>query len=309
MQKAGKAIPKRRKRLTKDEWSWLLFLALPVLFVLVFYYGGMYGIVIAFQKFIPAKGLFGDQKWVGLKNFEYVFSLSYVWRAIYNTLAISVWKIVLGILVPVLVALMLNEVRSNALRRSVQTVIYLPHFLSWVILAGIFIDILSTTGIVNQFLGLFGVKPIFFLGSNSVFRGTLIFTDIWKGFGYSSIIYLATITGIDPSLYESASIDGAGRFRRIWYITLPGIGGIIALMAVLNIGNLFNAGFEQVLNLYSPQVYETGDIIDTFVYRFGLLEAKYGPSQAVSLMKSVISAALTITAYALAYKFADYTLF
>ncbi len=309
MSQNSRATTKRRKPLTKDEWSWLLFLILPIIFLLVFHYGAMYGVVIAFQKFIPAKGLFGNQKWIGLSNFKYVFSLHNVWRAIINTLSISVWKIALGILVPVVVALMLNEVRSNAFRRSVQTVIYLPHFLSWIILSGLFIDILSTTGIVNNFLGVFGIKPIFFLGSNSVFQGTLIVTDVWKNFGYSSIIYLATITGIDPALYESAAIDGAGRFRRIWYITLPGIGGIIALMSVLNIGNLLNAGFEQVLNLYSPQVYETGDIIDTFVYRFGLLEAKYGPSQAVGLMKSVISSILTVTAYALAYRFANYSLF
>ena len=298
-----------RRPLTKDEKVWMLFLALPVLLVLIFQYGSMYGVVIAFQKFIPAKGLFGDQRWVGLDNFRYVFSLHNVWRAIYNTLAISVWKLALGILVPVVVALMLNEVRCSAFRRTVQTVIYLPHFLSWVILAGIFLDILSTTGVINRALGTLGVEPVFFLGSNSVFRGTLIVTDVWKSFGYSSIIYLATITGIDPSLYESASMDGAGRFRCMWYITLPGIAGIIALMTVLNIGNLLNAGFEQVLNLYSPQVYESGDIIDTFVYRFGLLEAKYGPSQAVGLMKSLISSLLTIIAYATAYKYADYSLF
>lgn len=300
---------KVRKPLTSDERSWLLFLIPPVILVLIFSYVAMYGVVIAFQKFIPAKGLFGDQRWIGLDNFKYVFSLNNVWRAVWNTVSISIWKIVLGIVVPVCVALMLNELRGSRYKRTVQTVIYLPHFISWVILSGIFLDLLSTEGIVNRALGLLGIDPIFFLGSNKYFRGTLIFTDVWKGFGYSSIIYLSAITGIDQAQYESARMDGAGRFKTIWYITLPGIAGTIALMGVLSIGNLLNAGFDQVLNLYSPQVYETGDIIDTFVYRFGLLEAKYGPSQAVSLIKSVISSALTISAYWLAYKYADYSLF
>lgn len=309
MEMAGAMRAARRKGLSPDERSWLLFLLLPVLFVLVFSYGGMYGVVIAFQRFIPAKGLFGNQNWVGLENFQYVFSLKNVWRAIWNTLSISVWKLVLGIVVPVCVALLLNEVRRSGFKRTVQTIVYLPHFISWVILSGIFLDLLSTDGLVNQFLGLFGLEPIFFLGSNRYFQATLIVTDVWKGFGYSSIIYLSAIAGIDQEQYESARIDGAGRFRCMRYITLPGLAGTIALMGVLSIGNLLNAGFDQVLNMYSPQVYETGDIIDTFVYRFGLLEAKYGPSQAVGLMKSVISATLTVVAYVLAYKYADYSLF
>ncbi|MGI6172743.1 MAG: ABC transporter permease [Christensenellales bacterium] len=300
---------KRRKPLSSDEKSWLLLLILPVAYILVFKYLSMYGIVIAFQKFIPAKGFFGNQRWVGLDNFRYIFSLSNVWRAIVNTLSISVWKVLLGLLVPVCVALMLNEVNQQLFKRSVQTIIYLPNFISWVILSGIFVDLLSTTGIVNRFLGLFGVEPIFFLGSNRYFRATLIVTDIWKGFGYSSIIYLSAITAIDPQLYESARIDGAGRFRCIRHITIPGIAGTIALMGVLSIGSLLNAGFDQILNLYSPQVYETGDIIDTFVYRFGLLEAKYGPSQAVSVAKSVISSTLTVITYWLAYRYAGYSLF
>lgn len=304
---SGRSV--KRGRITSAEWSWLLFLAAPVACLLLFQYASMYGVVIAFQKFIPAKGMFGNQKWVGLANFQYVFSLQNVWRAIWNTLTISVWKIVLGIAVPVAVALLLNEVQCSAFKRTVQTIVYLPHFISWVILSGIFLDVLSTDGIVNRFLGLLGLDPVFFLGSNRHFRTTLIVTDVWKGFGYSSIIYLAAITGVDPALYESARIDGAGRFQCMAYITLPAIAGTIALMGVLSIGNLLSAGFDQVLNLYSPQVYETGDIIDTFVYRFGLMEAKYGPSQAVSLMKSAISALLTVTAYLLAYKFADYSLF
>ena len=154
---AGAMRAARRKGLSADERSWLLFLLLPVLFVLVFSYGGMYGVVIAFQRFIPAKGLFGNQNWVGLENFQYVFSLKNVWRAIWNTLSISVWKLVLGIVVPVCVALLLNEVRRSGFKRTVQTIVYLPHFISWVILSGIFLDLLSTDGLVNQFLGLFGL--------------------------------------------------------------------------------------------------------------------------------------------------------
>ncbi|WP_204670107.1 ABC transporter permease [Gracilibacillus alcaliphilus] len=281
-----------------------------VLLVLIFSYGPMLGIVIAFQNFIPAKGLLGDQEWIGLDNFLYVLELPNAFRVLWNTLYIAILKIIFGLIVPIAVAILINEVRVMSLKRTIQTTIYLPHFLSWVILGGILIDILSPSeGIVNMMLGWVGIEPIFFLGNNSWFPITLVGSDIWKEFGFGTIVYLAAITGINPELYEAARIDGANRWKQTLHITLPGMRMVIVLMAVLSLGNILNAGFEQVFNLYSPQVYESGDIIDTFVYRIGLMEAQYGVAAAVGLFKSVVSCILVSLAYYLAYRFADYRIF
>ena len=191
-----------------------------------------------------------------------------------------------------------------------QTIVYLPYFLSWVVLGGIFIDMLSpSTGIVNQIIKAFGGKEIFFLGDNRYFKGTLIATDIWKNFGYGAIVYLAAILGIDSSLYEAAKIDGANRWQQTWHVTLPGMKMIIVLMLVLSLGNVLNAGFDQVFNLYNVSVYESGDILDTFVYRLGLLNAQYGPATAVGLFKSFVSTLFISVSYFLAYKFGDYRIF
>ncbi len=270
----------------------------------------MAGIVIAFQKFIPAKGLFGNQKWIGLDNFRYVLDLPNFGSVVWNTIAIAVMKIILGLVIPIIFAILINEVTNNGLKRSIQTLIYLPHFLSWVVLGGILIDILSPSGgIVNGLIKLLGFEPIFFLGDNKWFQGTMVFTETWKEFGYGTIIYLAAITGIDPSLYEAARIDGANRWKQILNITLPGMRMVIVLLMVLSLGNLLNAGFDQIFNLYSPPVYESGDILDTFVYRIGLLDAQYGVATAVGLFKSVVSFTLISVSYFCAYKFADYRIF
>ena len=287
-----------------------LMLLPAVILVLIFAYIPMYGLVIAFQNFNAAKGIFGGQKWIGLGNFTYIFTLPSIWRVFGNTLIIAVLKIIFGTLAAITTALLLNECSAKGVKKGVQTMIYFPHFISWIILAGVFTDILSPTdGVVNSFLGLFGVKPIYFLGDNKYFRGTLVVTDIWKSFGYNSIVYLATITGIDPSLYEAASIDGAGRWKQMWHITLPGMSTIIILLTILSMGNILNAGFDQVFNLYSAAVYDTGDIIDTLVYRLGLQGAKFGPSTAVGLLKSIISLVLISSAYLIAWKKFDYTVF
>lgn len=288
----------------------LHLLLLPaVILVLIYSYGPMLGIVIAFQKFIPAKGFFESQ-FIGWKNFEYVFSLSDFPKVMRNTLVISVMKIIGGLFVPLTVSLMLNEVRQYFFKRSVQTLIYLPHFLSWVILGGVLIDILSpSTGIVNSFISLFGIEPVYFLGDNSWFPFVMVFSDVWKEFGFSTIVYLAALTGINPALYEAAIMDGASRIRQTWHITLPGIRYMIVLLLTLSLGNVLNAGFDQIFNLYSPQVYESGDIIDTYVYRMGLISAQFGPATAVGLFKSVISLILISTTYYLAYRFAKYRIF
>lgn len=276
----------------------------------IFSYIPLYGIFIAFQNFNPAKGLFGDNPWIGLENFKYVFSLPNTGRVFANTLIIAILKIIIGTLVPIIVSLMLNECRNVTAKRTIQTAIYFPYFISWIILSGILLDILSpSNGIVNDVIKLFGGEPIYFLGDNRYFQGTLVVSDVWRNFGYNSVVYLAAITGIDMALYEAAAIDGANRWQQTWHVTLPGMATIVILMVILNMGNLLNAGFDQVFNLYSPQVYETGDIIDTMVYRLGLEQAKFGPSTAVGLLKSVVSFILISSAYLIAYKKFDYKIF
>lgn len=277
--------------------------------VFIFNYVPMFGIVMAFQKFVPAKG-FLHSKWVGLDNFRYIFSMPNIWNVVRNTVFIAVMKIIANLIVPIIFALLLNEVRKEAFKRTIQTIIYFPHFLSWVILGGILIDVLSpTTGIVNEFLGLLGIEPIYFLGNAKWFPFTLVITNTWKEFGYNTIVYLAALTAIDPSLYEAAVVDGAGRLKQTWHITLPGILPIVTLMTVLSLGNVLNAGFDQVFNLYSPSVYSTGDIIDTLVYRIGMIDAQFSVSAAVGLFKSAISFVLVVISNKLANKYAGYRVF
>jgi putative aldouronate transport system permease protein len=280
-----------------------------LLLVLIFSYGPMLGIIIAFQKFNPAKGIMGSPL-VGFDNFVYVMKLPSFYQVIWNTIYIAVMKIIAGLIVPLTVAVLLNEMRREFVKRMVQTLVYLPHFLSWVILSGVLVDILSpSSGIVNQGLQWLGIEPIFFMADNHWFPFTLVLSNEWKEFGFSSIIYLAAITSINPSLYEAAVIDGANRWKQTWHVTLPGMAPIIVLMVTLSIGNVLNAGFEQVFNLYSPVVYESGDIIDTFVYRIGIVDAQYGVATAIGLFKSVVSFILLSTSYLMAYRFANYRIF
>ncbi|WP_090117570.1 sugar ABC transporter permease [Cohnella sp. OV330] len=283
---------------------------LPALLLIIVYsYGPMLGSVIAFQDFNPARGIF-HSPFQGLENFRYVMALPDSMQVVWNTLIIAVMKLVVGLIVPIAVSLLLNEVRKEFFKRGVQTLIYLPHFLSWVILGGILIDILSpSNGIVNDVLKLFGVDPIYFLGSNEWFRYVLVISDVWKEFGFNTIVYLAALTSINPALYEAAVIDGAGKWKQTLNVTLPGMAPIIILTATLALGQVLNAGFDQVFNLYSPQVYETGDIIDTFVYRIGMVDAQYGVATAVGLFKSAVSLTLLSVSYFLAYRLANYRIF
>ncbi|MGO4545423.1 ABC transporter permease [Paenibacillus sp. 2TAB23] len=295
---------------TRRELPLHLMIVPGLIFIILFSYVPMAGIAIAFQKFIPAKGLFGDQQWIGWDNFSYVLQLPSFTQVLLNTLLISSFKLILGLLVPLVFAILLNEVKNAVLKRTVQTTIYLPYFLSWVVLGGILIDILSPSGgIVNGLLESMGLPKIFFLGDNNWFPFTLVGSDVWKNFGYGTIVYLAAITGIDPGLYEAATIDGANRWRKVWHITLPGMRMVIVLLSVLSLGQLLNAGFDQVFNLYSPQVYESGDILDTFVYRIGLLDAQYGVATAVGFFKSIVSLILISASYFFAYHFAKYRIF
>ena len=289
----------------------LHIMVLPaIILVLIFSYFPLYGLKIAFQRFIPAKGLFGNQRFVGWDNFKYVMSLPNFIPVLRNTFIIAGAKIILNLLMPVTVALMLNELTSSKLKRPIQTIIYFPHFLSWIIFGGILIDLLSpSSGIVNKLITALGGKAIYFLGDNRYFRGTIIVTDVWKNFGYGTIVYLAAITGIDDTLYEAAQIDGANRWQQTWHVTLPGIRMTVVLMMVLALGRVLNAGFDQLYNLCKPVVYDTGDILDTFVYRLGIDNAQFSLSTAAGLFKSAISCILIITSYRLADKFAGYQIF
>jgi len=280
-----------------------------LLLVLIFSYGPMVGLVIAFQDFKLTKGLFGSE-WVGFENFEYVFTLPGFLNALRNTVWIAFLKILAGLVAPITTSLLLNELRKVLFKRTVQTIIYLPHFLSWVILAGILLDLLSPSkGIINGFLAWLGLEKIYFLGDTGWFPWTLVISDVWKEFGFSTIVYLAALTGINPSLYEASVVDGAGRWKQTLHITLPGMLPIIILMTTLSLGQILNAGFDQVFNLYSPIVYETGDIIDTFVYRIGLIDMQFDLATAVGFFKSLVSLLFISVSYLLAYRFANYRIF
>ncbi|QHW32884.1 sugar ABC transporter permease [Paenibacillus rhizovicinus] len=297
------------KKFKLSDYTLYLMLLPGLALIIIFSYIPMAGLAIGFQQFNPTKGLFGSD-YVGLENFKYVYSLDDTMTVLRNTVSIAVMKMAAGLVVPIVVALLLNEVGKVFFRKGVQTLIYLPHFLSWVILSGILMDVLSPSdGIVNQFISFLGFKPIFFLGTPSWFQPMLVISDVWKEFGFNTIVYLAALTGINPNLYEAAQMDGAGRWKQTWHITMPGILPIIILLSTLSLGNVLNAGFDQVFNLYSPVVYSTGDIIDTYVYRLGMINFQFGVATAVGFFKSVVSFILISTSYFLAYRFANYRIF
>ncbi|WP_223830142.1 ABC transporter permease [Paenibacillus arenilitoris] len=285
-------------------------LLLPaVIIALIYGYTPMLGIVIAFQEYEPWLGI-RNSPWVGLEHFEYLFNYPDSLQVIKNTLIISGMKIVFQLIVPVLFALLLTEIAKSWFKRAAQTLVYLPHFLSWVILGGIFVDILSIRGgLLNRFLAVLGIDPIFFLANGDWFRIVLVVSDVWKEFGFSTIIFLAAIVSIDPSLYEAAEIDGANRWKQVLHISLPSILPIIIVVGTLSLGRVLDAGFDQVFNLYNPLVYEKGDIIDTFVYRIGLLDAQFSFATAVGLFKSIVGFILIVISYRLAYKLANYRIF
>ncbi|MDO3409654.1 ABC transporter permease subunit [Saccharibacillus sp. CPCC 101409] len=300
---------KRRKKGGKQPWILHLMVLPAAVLVFIFSYIPMTGIVMAFQDYKPALG-FAESPWAGLKHFQYMWENDYFLKITGNTLFFACTKIVMNLIVPFVFALLLNEVRKMALKRSIQTLVYLPHFLSWVTLSGILIDMLAQTGLINQFLvHLFGIKPIFFLGDGGWFRFTIIFSDVWKEFGFNTIIFLAALSGINPALYEAAEVDGATRWKQTLHITMPSLVPITIVIATLALGNVLNANFDQIFNLYSPLIYQQGDIIDTFVYREGLLSGQFSFATAVNLFKSLISLILIAVSYRLAYRFAGYRIF
>ncbi|WP_240762806.1 ABC transporter permease [Paenibacillus thalictri] len=285
-------------------------LLLPaVMVIFIYHYVPMLGIIIAFKEYKPWLGIF-QSEWVGFDHFKYLFTYPDSKQVIWNTLIISSLKICSNLTVPFLFALLLNEVRAALFKRTVQTLVYLPHFLSWIILGGILIDILSVKGgIVNQLVRLLGFEPVFFLGDGDWFRFTVIISDVWKDFGFSAIIYLAALSGINPALYEAAEVDGANRWQMTLHITVPSVLPIAVVVGTLALGKILDGGFDQIFNLYNPLVYKKGDIIDTFVYRIGLVGGQFSFAAAVGLFKSVIGFLLVVISYRLAAKFANYRIF
>lgn len=288
----------------KQQWQYHLMLLPGVILVAIFSYIPMYGIIIAFEDYTPGGGF--ASPWVGLAHFRFLFAQPGFLRTIRNTVFIAVMKLILGIVVPVTFAVLLNEMVFQRTKRVFQTLIYIPNFLSWIIVAGMLLDLLSKDGAVNQVLGKLGIPAVGFLSNAKIFPWTMILSDVWKGFGYGTIVYLAALTGIDPGLYESAILDGATRWQKIRYITLPMIRPTVILMLVLALGGVLNAGFDQIVNLYSPIVYETGDVIDTYIYRLGIVQAQYSVSAAVGFFKSGVSCMLILLSYYLADKIAGY---
>lgn len=292
----------------KVQLSYTIMLLPGFIWIFLFSIVPMFGVIMAFQDFSPNRGFFRSD-WVGLENFEYLMRLSEAKKVLVNTLIIAGGKLILNLLIPITFAILLNECRNLKYKKLVQTIVYLPHFISWVILANIISNIFGYDGVVNALFGLFGAEPQVFLGNPELFRGILIGTDVWKEFGYGAVIYLAALTGIDPNLYEAAAIDGAGRWQLMRHITLPSLAPTIVLMCTLSLGNILNGGFDQVFNLYNASVYSTGDIIDTWVYRMGLVNIQYSLATCAGLLKSVVSLIMISVSYACAHKFADYKIF
>ena len=295
----------RALRLLGKYWPYYLMMLPGLVYFALLKYAPMYGVLIAFKDFKIKKGIWGSP-WVGLQNFRTFFTSTYCSRLIGNTLIISFTKLVLSSFMSVFFALLLDECTKRRFKRLVQTVSYMPHFLSWVIIYGIvYLFCSESAGYINRIVRMLTGSTIPIMTSNTYFRGLLYFTELWKNTGYASIIYMSVIVGIDPGLYEAATIDGASRWQRIVHITLPAIRSTFIMLTIMNIGKIMNAVFDQIYVFYSPQVYQTGDIIDTYVYRAGLEEMRYGLSTAVGLFKNVIGFTLVFTTNRIAQKWGE----
>ena len=306
----------REQRRSTPERNWRLRRKLPLYIMLVpavtalflFHYIPMVGVIMAFQNYKLLLG-FLKSPFVGLANFQRIFAMPDFWRLVRSTVIIASGKIVAGQVASLVFALLLNEVRCRLFKSSVQTISYALHFLSWVLFGGILLDLLAGDGAVNRIITTLGFAPIQFLILPSVFPWTLIFSDVWKGFGMGAVIYLAALADVSPELYEAAAVDGASRLQRMRHVTLPGIASTVVVLACLNLGWVLNAGMEQVLVLYNPAVYRTGDVISTFVYRVGLQSAQFSLATTVGLFKSAVGLVLIFLSYYLAYKLANYRIF
>lgn len=294
-------IPKQsfKTRLVKDlkRNKYIYLMLLPVvLYYVVFQYGPIYGLQIAFKDYSPALGFTGSP-WIGFDHFISFFNSFYFWRLLRNTLLLSIYGLVFAFPAGIILALLLNEVRSSKFKRSVQTITYMPHFISLVVVVGMLVDFTARDGLINNLLGSwFEIDAISFLNQAEWFRTLYIGSGIWQNIGWSSIIYFAAMSNIDPSLYEASTIDGAGRWKQMWHITLPGIAPTIIILLILEIGKIMAVGTEKILLMYNPMTYETADVIGTYVYRKGILESNFSFSSAVSLFNSVIAFILLVIA-------------
>lgn len=285
-------MAKEKQGILHQYWKHkeLFLLLLPVIaYFVVFHYVPMYGVLIAFEDFLPRSGILGSE-WVGLQNFQKMFSGLYFWPVFRNTLIISFLKLIVGFPMPIILALLLNEVSCGWFKKSVQTITYLPHFIGWVVLAGIVQQVLSpSTGVLNYVITALGGEPIFFMGSTKWFRPVVVLSSIWRNCGWDSIIYLAATSGIDPTMYEAANLDGATRFQKIWYVTLPGLIPTITIMLIFALGGVMNDDFDQLYNMLNAKVLSVGDVISTYTYRVGLQQMNYSYATAVGLFKNVIA--------------------
>ena len=292
-------MPEKRNTLVNFfiKYRYLHFMALPcVAYFIIFKYVPMYGVIIAFKNYEPVNGFWGiiTSPWVGFANFRRFFSSIYFGRLLRNTLLISTYRLIFSFPAPIIMAILINEIYGRRFKRIVQTITYMPHFFSWVIVAGLMIVLLSpTSGPVAMFFKNSGKTPIIFLSDNRFFRSLLVISEIWKSVGFGTIIYLAAITGLDMEMYEAATIDGASRLQKIFRITLPQLlTSIVSIMFILAVGRILDENFEQIFNLYNPSVYEVGDVFETYVYRTGIVNAQYSYSAAVGVFKSVVSLVL-----------------
>ncbi|WP_214628155.1 ABC transporter permease [Paenibacillus agaridevorans] len=295
------------KALNRDKF--LLLLTVPVLiYFVIFHYVPMYGIIIAFKQFRPLDGILSSS-WAGVQNFQLFFDSIYFWRLLKNTLLISLYSLFWGFPAPIIFALLLNELKNRYFKRMVQTISYLPHFISIVVIAGMIVTFTNPLdGIINLALVKLGFAPIGFLNDPDWFRTIFVSSGIWQTFGWGSIIYLAAIAGINPQLYEAAEIDGANRWKKVMHITLPSIIPTIIILLILNVGNLMDVGFEKVLLLYNPATYETADVIGTFVYRRGILNSDFSFAAAVNLFNNVINIILLVSVNRISRKVSETSL-
>ena len=295
----------RLKRDMRKNYPLHIMFAPVLLYFLLFKYLPIYGLLMAFEDYVPKLGVLGS-KWVGLKHFEAFFTSPYFKDTLLNTLRISLACLLWGFPAPIVLALMLNEMRCEIYKKTVQTIIYIPHFLSWVVVGGLFVTILSpSSGIVNNIIKIFGGESIPFMTSNTWFRSVLVVSATWKEAGYNAVIYIAAISGISQEIYEAAKMDGAGRFKQMIHITLPELSSTIILMLILSLGEILISGTEQVLMMYNPVVYETGDIIGSYVYRMGIGKMEYSFTTAVGLFESLVGFVLVLSGNALSRKLLD----
>ncbi|GMQ59166.1 ABC transporter permease subunit [Vallitalea sediminicola] len=295
------------KKIKKQKY--LLLLLLPgLLYYIIFRYIPMYGVLIAFKKYDFRLGIWGSP-WVGLKYFEQFVFGPYFWRLVKNTFLLSFYDLIFGFPIPIIFALLLNEIKSKKFKSTVQTISYLPHFISVVIVVGLLKTMLSPNGgAINNIIEFLGGQQINFFMEKNWFRTLYVSSGIWQGFGWGSIIYLATMAGINPQLYEAARMDGAGRFKCMWHVTLPGIKPTIVVLLILRLGRILSVGFEKVILMYNPKIYETADIISTYVYRYGILKANYSFGTAVGLMNSLVALMLIVITNKISKKVSDTSL-